>query len=518
MPPPALLAVDVGSTAVKAAVFSVEGLMLGEGSKAQRTISDVVGWREQDPQEVWIACTSAIRDAIDQSDAGSAIGAIVVTSTRGTFGVIDSDGRALTRFITWQDSRFADLLEVMHDVVAEDSYSQITGMAFDESAALPKLLWLRQHDPGALSGARWLVTPQGDALRRLGAGAPHIGTSIASHIGLFDIRLSAWSEHLIGAFGIPAHLLPPVSPPGTVVGSLDSHIAKMLGLRADLPLIVTGANGTCGDLGAGVISEDQLYGSLGTGSGVAGPIDSLRIATGLGVTTAPGSVLGRWRLGTLGFAGSSALDWMGRILGAPWREEVELKLHRSPPGARGALFIPTLAGAAVPLHSAYARGLFLGLSLTHEAADLARAVLEGVALEMRWMVEALREAGLTPAELRLAGGGSRLDGWCQIHADVQGLPILRIKNPNPTLRGAACYAATELGFYASPIEAAASWPCTTDRFEPRPEFSDRYKAMAEIYRDILSSVQTAGLDQRVFALGSESARQEEAIRPGQGAG
>ena len=208
-------------------------------------------------------------------------------------------------------------------------------------------------------------------------------------------------------------------------------MAEQLGLPPGIPLVAAGSDGVCSELGAGVLEPGGLYAYLGTAATVAGPLARPDLPVDPALILMPGSTATRWRILGLAMAGGSARAWLMAVLGIRDQRRVERLIAASPPGARGVLFVPTLAGASAPLPDGRARGLFAGLSLGSDAADLSRAVHEGVALELRWLVDGIRRSVGTPSEVRLTGGGSRSDAWAQILADVLGVPVARIRRSEP---------------------------------------------------------------------------------------
>jgi sugar (pentulose or hexulose) kinase len=186
--------------------------------------------------------------------------------------LLSSDGTPTTRIWTWQDRRAADLPELLATLpLDEAAYYRVTGTPLDPSVVLARLLWLRATDPARLDSGGLIATPQGYVLSCLGACEPIIDYSVAAHVGLLDVSRLEWSVALAEAFGLPPSLLPPLAPPGKVVGTLDRAVAANLGLPAGIPLVLAGSDGVCAELGAGVVDQGQVYGYLGTASTVAGP-------------------------------------------------------------------------------------------------------------------------------------------------------------------------------------------------------------------------------------------------------
>jgi sugar (pentulose or hexulose) kinase len=311
---------------------------------------------------------------------------------------------------------------------------------------------------------------------------------------------------LLDRFDIPLAALPRLVAQGSTVGWLSIRAAGLLGLPAGLPLVAAASDGICSELGAGVVDSGQRYAYLGTAAAVAGPISAPTPSLDESVILMPGSVVDRWRLVGLAMAGASARAWFMGMTGMRDERRFDELVERSPAGAGGVTFLPTLAGATAPVREPRARGVFAGLSLASSRAHLARAVLEGVALELRWLDRALGSATGT-SDVRLTGGGSRSRVWAQIMADVLGAPVARVLEPNPGLRGAAAYAWAAVGASQSVLELARANPTALEPFEPAPDRRPVYDEAAGIYAALRTALHEGGLDARLAAAGA-SARDE----------
>jgi sugar (pentulose or hexulose) kinase len=490
-----ILAIDVGSSSVKAGLVDGAGRLVGTGSAAQHTYEDATGRREHEPAETWRAIVRSIRRVVD--GRASRVAAISVTGPRGTFAIVGPDGRPRSRFLTWQDRRAAARAAQLA-ASSGDGFRATTGVGLDPSTVLPKLVWLRENVPEVVNGDWRIVTPQSDALVRLGAANYVVDLTVAGHIGLLDVAALTWDAGLLQAFDVPVAALPRLVAPGEVVGHLGHQVARRLGLREGIPLVAAGSDGICSELGAGVTEPGQCYAYLGTASAIGGPLAEPVLPADPGLILMPGSAPDRWRILGLAMAGGSARDWFMRSQGIRDHGRVDRLIEGSPPGAGGVQFIPTLAGAGAPVPDGRARAVFAGLSLASTRADLARAVHEGVALELRWMLDAIAESAPTPVELRLTGGGSRSDPWCAIVADVIGLPVVRVAEPNPGLVGAALYGLVALGRHRSVLTAARAVEVASREFPPRLRDRAVYDEAAETYRMLRRSLHDGGIDERLF--------------------
>ena len=393
--PGIVVAIDIGTSAVKAGVFTADGRRLGYGTAPAPSLRPRPGWSEQPAMRIWQATAGACRQAL--AEAGSPkIEAVAVTGARGSFALADRDGTLLTEFITWQDRRALGQAAAAAALADAGWLQRITGVRMDASLWLPRLLWLIEHRRDLVAAAGCIVTPQAFVIGRLGAGHWPAEWSAAAYSGLFDIADHRWHEGLVDTFSVPSGLLPATLPPGAEAGRTSPAAGIETALPPRVPIVLAAADGPCAELGCGVVEPGRLICYLGTALSVAGPVER-RIEDPSGnLITAPGSTRSLYRVLALGMAGASVLDWYGKLVGRPVLDRLDALMEGSVPGAGGARFIPALAGSGAPHWSAEARGAFLDLGVGHTEADLVRALLEGVAFECFWMIETLRPLRLRP--------------------------------------------------------------------------------------------------------------------------
>jgi len=494
------LCIDIGTTTVKAAVIDAAGIVHGLGAQRNPVTSPCRGWSEHVPSDTWQATRGAIAAALAElGSASRAVRSIAVTGPRGTVALLGQDAAPLGNLITWQDRRATELVDLGTDLIDPAAFYDATGFPVDPSAAILRLLWLRSQAHSDWAKARQIATSQGLVMLRLGSDAPYVDWTTAAMFGLLDLATLDWSPWLLGAFDIPRDMLPPLVPPGTAVGVLSAAAAADLGLEAGIPLVLAAADGPCGELGTGLTSATDLYGYLGTALGVSAPLPALRLDRDRTLIVMPGAEPGGWRVLALGLSGASAAEWFAGVLGHGGPADLDAIVNGSPPGAQGVTFVPALAGEGAPFWRPWTRGLFAGLSAFSTASDMARAVMEGVAIELRLMVEAFRRFGIDPARVRLAGGGSCSEVWCGIVANAVQLPILRMDDPNPSLRGAACYAFTKAGAFGSLEAASRRLASPGSSIDPDLRLGDLYGEAATLQLELRLRLGDSSISSRLAA-------------------
>jgi sugar (pentulose or hexulose) kinase len=290
------------------------------------------------------------------------------------------------------------------------------------------------------------------------------------------------------AIGIRPAQVPEPLPFGTPLGLLRTEVVAQLGLRSRIP-VVSGVNdGTASMLGAGLILPGDAVDTGGASGGLAVLADRAIALPGL--YSAPAPLPGRWVVGGAMAALGASVDWLREsvLQDAIDAEALLLEASTVAPGAGGLLFLPYLAGERAPLFDDAARGAFVGLTLAHGRADLARAVLEGAAFAMRSLAEPLAAAGAPIRELRLAGRRSPGDAWARIKADVLGVPVAIPSMGESAVLGAAIMAAAGVGAVGDLEAGVAAMTSVALRIEPDPETQARYDALYAVYRDLWPAI------------------------------
>jgi xylulokinase len=364
--------------------------------------------------------------------------------------------------------------------------------------SLNKLLWLRDHEPDVLARmVRWLCVSDYIAFRLTGEQA--MGYSLASRTMAFDLAHRAWSEALLAYAGLRPNHLPPPVPEGTRVGRVKTP--GETGLPEGLLVFVGGHDHVCGALAVGAFEPGVVLDSTGTTEAelvvlpeVRAHLEAGDLSFSLGCHTARdryyaiGSILGAGGL----------MGWVANLL---WPREaaegrqaaLEALTHaaaESPIGANGLYLLPHLSGAGAPQRDPAARGVLAGLHLGHTRGDIARAAIEGMAIELRLLLETLAAyTGQAIARVVAVGGGARNPLWTQIKADVTGYAIAVPAHTEAVALGAAILAGIGAGVFRDERHAYAAMAPPSHPVPPDPE---RHRAYSALYRRVMAVVRPVG--------------------------
>jgi xylulokinase len=315
--------------------------------------------------------------------------------------------------------------------------------------------------------------------------------------GLFSSDAMNWDPETLRRESVPEGSLPDLNTAGSIIGALSADSARLFGLTYGTPLVLGPTDGICAELGVGVVDEGEAYAYLGTAAAIAAPIVQDRAPVAPGVSVIPGSSAGRWRLAGLCSTGASAVEWLQVTLGLKDERAVGRHASRSPTGSNGVAFLPALAGADGAWPDPEARAVFAGISLATTQADMARAVLEGIAVQLAWYLQHIRASGPGVAVVHVTGGGSRSDVWLAILADALGLDVARSPEPDGGLRGAAMFALSAIGLASSAEDIARRTRPRVKTIHPRRANMVVYEQLAAVLDLTRRSFVVANVDARL---------------------
>jgi xylulokinase len=496
-----ILGIDLGTSGVKAAVFAPDGGLRGAGRGSYPVDTPRPGWAETDPELWWKATAEAVRGALASCPRGGAeIAAVGLDVLYPAVVPMAADGRPLHAALLYCDQRGVAQVEAIARTLGRDAYeARIGNTAAPGNTAVSNMAWLREERPDVFRTARVLGFASTFLVFRL-TGVFTADPTMASLSGLADIRDPwSWDADLCGLLGIPMDILPPIRAPYEAVGVVSGSAARDTGLRAGTPVISGWGDTPSSAFGAGASEPGCAAYTAGSTDCVAVPLDEPP-AKDSWVHSAYG-LRGSWLAIGANAAGGASVQWFLREIlgeeGAEGLDRFNALAASSPPGAHGLLFLPHLQGERTPLWDPRARGVFLGITTATTRADMARAVLEGVAFGLRHMVESGEEAGMRLREIRACGGGTRSALWNRIKASVLGREILLLDRADTAVLGAALMAGLGCGLYRDWNEAAAVPRSVRLKGTVEPEqalrrlYEDRYALYREAYpktRDLMHAL------------------------------
>jgi len=480
--PELLLGLDIGTSNIKAALATPDGRVVAQAQAPYPMQRPRPGWAEQNPEDWWQGVIATTRQvlALANAQAGQVVG-IGVSGQGCAATLINQRGEVIRPALIWMDTRSEPQCARLRATCA-DEILRLNGKQPAPYNGDTKLMWLLEHEPDSIAAARWSLTTTGYINFRL-TGEPIENVSDASILFAFDQTTENWSDELIAAFGLPRRLYPTVAPCRQVIGGLTPNAAEALRLRPGLPVIAGGEDTSSAGLAIGVVQPGQALLSLGTAGTIYVVLSQPLVHPQL--FAFQHVLAGQILLGGSMIAAGAALNWCRRLLADELDYAALTELAaQSKPGAGGVIFLPYLSGELQPINDGHARGVFFGLSLNTEQAQLIRAVMEGAAFAIAHNLQIVHEAGAALTEIRAVGGPTRSPLWCQIIADITGQPLDVMAEDTGAPLGDALLAAAGIGLIENPAAVAVKAAKISQHFEPQAENRERYQALFEVYQQL----------------------------------
>jgi xylulokinase len=489
-----LAGVDVGTTGVRCAIFDLRGSILGSEYREYGAAYPRPGWVEQDGQELVERTFEACRAAVARSGVDPRSIASVGFSTQRSVTVpVDAEGRPVRPAISWQDARSGEEVSAMAGRIAGEEYQRISGLPLGTTWIITKVLWMRRNEPELYRRTARFIQVQDLILRAFGADGFYTDLPDMGFYGLWDVEAGRWSRKLLDLFEMEEGMFGRPLPAGTKVGELPSGLAGKSGFAPGTAVCAGAGDQNCSVVGMGAIRPGMATVTLGT-AGLAILATDRPIPGLAGMMTTHHAVSGLWEAEGLSNAAASSYRWLRDVLASPGKAAADAYARldeaaaKAPPGSKGLIFLPYLATAGTPRWNPSARAAFIGMSFAHGRAELARSVLEGVALEVRDMMAGWLQAGLGVDVLRLGGGAARSALWNKIQADVYGRPVQTLRCEESTVLGAALLGGVGSGVFSSIEGGVEAMVHEAERIEPDPArhalYEELYDAYVEAYRGL----------------------------------
>lgn len=481
------LGVDVGTSGVKAILVSPEGNVVA-GAVTPLTLSTPrPGWAEQEPAAWWAAAVESMR-AVRSARPNAAIAAIGISGQMHSSVFLDRAGDVIRPALLWCDGRTtAECAEITEKVGGEERLRDLACNPALEGFTLPKVLWLRRHEPDAYARLATVLLPK-DYIRYRLTGVLATEPSDASATLMYDTAHLRWSEEILRAVDVPMSIVPDVGGSAQVLGQVTAAAESVVGIVAGTPVVGGGADNACGAAGVGALSEGEVVSSWGTSGTVLAPLTTPRVDPALRAHTFCHVAPNLWYMMGVVLSAGGAFSWyreqFARELAgdAMAAQQLDAEAASARPGADGVTFLPYLQGERTPLRDAEARGAFLGLSLAHTRAHLTRAVLEGITFALNDSLLILRGLGISPAHLLLTGGGAKSPFLRTLQAEIFGLPVATVSREEGPAYGAALLAAVGAGAFPDVASAARATLTRAELEHPAPGAHTQYAAANERFR------------------------------------
>ena len=491
-----ILAHDLGTSGNKAALFTLDGDLLNSNVKGYSTSYFNNNWAEQNPQDWWNAVCLSTQELVREIDL-SEIAAIVFSGQMMGCLCVDAKGNPLRNHMLYCDQRATDEEKDILQKIGPKDFYHITGHRVSSSYSAAKLMWVKKNQPGIYKNTFKMLHAK-DYINFKMTGNMVSDVTDASGTNLLDLKTLSWSPRLVDISGIDPAKLPELVPSTAVIGELRKDAAEAMGLAPGIPVVAGAGDGLCAGVGVGSIQEGVTYNYLGSSSWIAStskaPVYDEEMRTFVWAHAVPGFV---HPCGTMQTAGSS-YSWLKNEIakienveakqrGVSPYEIINSLIEKSPPGAKGLIYLPYLLGERSPRWDPDAKGAFIGITMEHRREDIMRAVLEGVTLNLGIILEIFKKQ-IPIEEVIVIGGGAKGRVWRQIMADIYDTDILMPTHlEEATSMGAAVIGGVGVGEFKD-FSVIDRFLSIKQRTNPVPEHRDVYNNMKPIFNDCYSSL------------------------------
>ncbi|MCK4682976.1 xylulokinase [Candidatus Bipolaricaulota bacterium] len=494
-----ILSHDLGTTGNKATLFDTEGNLLASSYNEYPTNYFGHNCVEQNPNDWWEAVCSSTKGVLAEANIlPKDIACVSFSGHMMACLPVDKNANPLRPCIIWADSRSVEQAQRLVDQVGMEEGYKITGHQLLAMYSAAKIMWVKDNEPEVFKKTYKFLHVKDFITAKL-TGAFVTDLSDASGMDLFDLKKREWSEHLLRASQIPVEILPDPHPSTYVAGEVTKKAAEEVGLIPGIPVVIGGGDGPCAAVGSGVVREGNAYNYFGSAAwiGIAAsePVYDPQMRTFTFFHLDPDLFMPVGASNNGGYSYQCFRDavWssekaMVEDLNVNIYDMMGIKAAGVTPGADKLLYLPYIRGERCPYNNPNARGVFLGLTPNHKREHLTRAVLEGVVLNQRMILDALESQGAQVKEMCVIGGGAQSSLWRQIMADVYNKRILQPRLlQEATSLGAAIAGGVGVGLFKD-FKAAEKMVQIVSTQDPNPEAHERYEKLYPVFKAAYSAL------------------------------
>lgn len=494
-----LIGLDIGTTALKAALFDTAGTLLAVSTQEYTLITPQVNYVEGSGEVYWKAFRDAVADLKEKHPIREEDEAALAISAQGeTIFFLDKDGKDLRNAIVWMDNRAQEEAAYLKETFGDETCYRVTGqVSFEPCWPASKILWVRKHEPEVFERTDKFLLIEDYFIYRLTGRFATEGSLVCSST-YWDIINKTYWKGMLDILGIREDQLAPVYESGEVVGPILPEAAKELGLIRNLTVCTGALDQAAGAIGAGNTKEGMFSETIGAALAICAPVShpvfdpNRRMPlhyfadkdTYMIHTFTNGGMTLRWFRDKF-----CPIEMQAQELGlADAYDLISREAEKIPAGSEGLVMLPHLAGSNAPDVNAKAKGVWFGFTLQHTRAHFMRAVMESLGYIVKRNIDALADMGIEVKEIRSLGGGSKSPVWNQIKSDICQIPLETVSSVEAASLGAAILAGKAVGIFKDLSEAAESMVAVKDRTVPdqeqRPVYEEGYRMYQRLFEDL----------------------------------
>ncbi len=476
------IGIDLGTSSTKLMLLDEAGTILNTAVRDYPLEFPQPGWSQQNPADWWKAVEEGMPELLAGFDAGSVAGIGVAGQMHGLV-VLDGNDQIIRPAILWNDGRTAKQVDYLNNVIGKARLSRLTANIAFAGFTAPKILWMREEEPGNFARIAKIMLPK-DYVNYLLTGVHACDYSDASGMLLLDVQHKCWSKEMLDICGVSESQMPRLFESYQCIGTVKPEIAAKLGIPATVKVCAGAGDNAAAAVGTGVVGQEGCNISLGT----SGTVFISSREFGVDDTNALHAFAhadGGYHLMGCMLCAASCNKWLLEdIFKTSDHAAEQAPISEEKLGRNHVFFLPYLMGERSPINDTNARGTFIGMTMDTSRADLVQAVLEGVAFAIRDSVEVARSLGITIDSSMICGGGARSPLWKKIMANVLGAELRSPASEQGPGMGGAMLAMVACGAYESVQAASDAIVRVAEIVSPEPELTARYEARYQQFRKI----------------------------------
>jgi xylulokinase len=480
------LGIDVGTGGTRALLVDDAGQVRHAATAPHEDVRmERPLWAEQRPENWWDAAKQAVRSVLAQAKiTGKDVRGVGLSGQMHGLVILDASNQVIRPALIWSDQRSQPQVDWINSKVGKDAVLRYTANPVLTGFTLPKLLWVRDHEPRNFERVKKMLLPK-DYVRFQLTGEFASDVSDASGTAVFDVVQRRWSSEMVDALQLDRGILARVYESSDVTGGISAEAARDTGLEPGTPVVGGGGDQASSAVGNGIVVTGVVSCTIGTSGVVFAHSDKPQYDPAGRVHTFCHAVKGAWHVMGVTQGAGLSLQWFRNQL-APGTDYDVLtdEAATAPEGSQGLYWLPYLMGERTPHLDASARGGWIGLTAKHKRADLIRALLEGVSYSQKGCLDIIEQMGVSLDAVRASGGGARSPFWRQMLADVFNKRVVTLQTQEGSAYGAALLALVGTGVYASVPEVTKAAIREVDSVSPHSDAVRIYAAGHAVYQSL----------------------------------
>lgn len=487
------LGIDIGTGGTRALLVDRTGKVRSAFTAAHEEMRmEKPLWAEQRPQDWWRASIEAIRGVLAEAGvSGKDVQGVGLSGQMHGLSLLDAAGEVIRPALIWCDQRSQPQVDFINKTVGVDNVLASIANPVLTGFTLPKLLWVRDHEPRQFERVRKMLLPK-DYIRYCLTGDFATEVSDASGTAVFDVVKRRWSFDMMDRLGLDRSILPSVSESSDVTGVISKAAAELTGLAAGTRVCGGGGDQAASAVGNGIVEPGIVSCTIGTSGVVFAHMEKVAYDPAGRVHTFCHAVREKWHVMGVTQGAGLSLQWFRNQMCVPGAsyDDLTAEAATASAGSQGLFWLPYLMGERTPHLDALATGGWIGMTARHTRADLIRSLIEGVSYSLKDCLDIIEQLGVPIASVRVSGGGARSPFWRGLLANIFGKPVVTLETQEGSAYGAALLSLVGTGEYGSVPEVCRATIQEVDRVEPEKELAPAYAQRHALFQSLYPALRS----------------------------